>query len=381
MTSHPVARLAARFDHVVMDKRTCRSLETSCPIAEELFSLLEFHSEVEDGGRQFLQKRSGCSAAEAAAIHPKFQAFIRQAKTFFVPAETLHHRARPLFYYYAFLNLAKALLCAYRPALFLSSDKFGHGLRESHKGGDFRDEGALVANDGVFCELYHTLKGKRIAAGTELCIGEMLGRIRDVAYDPGAGGSIASLAAGRSRRIFDNDCRTFWLLLAVSDFKRLCNSYGPAFGDLMNYFEEVSLDWRSEERLFNIVATASPDFAYLQSKKVYSNDEKGLDEFATDMEPLCTKYFAATVHLEEYDFVLSPPLGPNHEYPWDEFLAGYVGYFYLGSLVRYHPAYLESLLKTRAAWTLESFTKSSAETLLRHVVSLIMGEIIKLRRR
>jgi hypothetical protein len=129
------------------------------------------------------------------------------------------------------------------------------------------------------------------------------------------------------------------------------------------------------------MANASPYFTYLQGKRVYNNDQEGLAEYRADIAPLCARYFAPTVHPEEIDFILSPPLGPNHEYPWNEFLAGYVVYFYLGSLVRYHPAYLESLLKTRTAWTLESFTKSSAETLLRHIVSLILGEIIILCRR
>ena len=100
-----------------MGKRGGRKLQTSCSFAEELFSLIEFYSEIEDSGRQVFQKCGGCSATDAAIVHPKFQASIRQAKTFFTPAETPHHRARPSFCYYAFLNLAKALLCVHRPSL------------------------------------------------------------------------------------------------------------------------------------------------------------------------------------------------------------------------------------------------------------------------
>lgn len=381
MSQPPAARPLARFSNFVLDRRNRRVLQTSCPISEELFSLLEFQSEIEESGLRFLQNRSGCCASDAAIVYPKFQAFIRQAKTFFIPAETLHHRARPLFYYYAFLNLAKSLLCTQQPALFLSSDRFRHGLSEHHRGGDFQDETVGVNQDGVFCELYNAVVGKRVMPGTEFKIVDMLRFISDIAFDPETGGSSVVFAMGKSRKIYDKDEKTFWPLLAVYGFKKLANNHAPVLTDFMNYFEEVSVDWRSRERIFDIMGSGSPNWAYFQGKRVYSNDSQGLEQFKTDIAPLCTEYFTPTVHSGEMEFHLAPPIGPNYEYPWNEFLAGYVCYFYLGSLVRYHPSYLESLLRTRVAWTLESFTKSSAETLLRHVASLILGEIVVLNRR
>lgn len=138
MTSLPAARVPVRYLTHNFDKRVSRQLSTSAPISEEIFSTLEFHSEIDEIGWKFLQANAGCTESEAKTIYPKFQAFVRQAKTFYIPAESLTHRARPLFYYYAFLNLAKALLCVKSPNLFLSSDKFTHGISEYTRWDVFR---------------------------------------------------------------------------------------------------------------------------------------------------------------------------------------------------------------------------------------------------
>jgi hypothetical protein len=97
--------------------------------------------------------------------------------------------------------------------------------------------------------------------------------------------------------------------------------------------------------------------------------------FFSDFDVAFKKYFESTVYKEPFDFHLSLPIGKNFEYPWNEFLAGYVVCFYLGSLVRYHPAYLESLLQTKESWKLEVFTKSASQTILRRSLAYILNEI------
>src|SRR3989344_3093763 len=62
--------------------------------------------------------------------YPAVSAFIKQAKTYYDSAKTLHHRAASLNYYYCFLNLAKAAIICNSPRLH--NKGFVHGLSGRH---------------------------------------------------------------------------------------------------------------------------------------------------------------------------------------------------------------------------------------------------------
>jgi hypothetical protein len=65
----------------------------------------------------------------------------------------------------------------------------------------------------------------------------------------------------------------------------------------------------------------------------------------------------------------------------NEVLAIYAVMFYLSSLVRYRPNYLESLLNHKPAWLIENFVNSTPETFLKMMVSKIVGTDFVFRRR
>jgi len=358
-----------------LERRNKRHLSTSAPIAEEIFSALEFYSEVDETGRKFLVANAGCSEAESKIIHPKFQAFVRQAKTFFMPAESLHHRARPLFYYYAFLNLAKAFLCVRAPKLFLGPEKFGHGILERHAGGKFIDECVEIKNEGVFVEMYKALTGQKLPAGTKFIVEDMLGYSTDIGFDFETKLGVPHIAQGKSRMCFDTDTKNKWPLIAIFGLTDLEKRATGAFNQFHHFFEEVAVDKQIGNEMFDIKPYSLKEWRFFQSKKIFLNNETGNREFVLEFDPISKKYFKSTVYNEQIDFHLSLPIGAAFEFPWNEFLAGYVIYFYLGSLVRYHPAYLESLLRTKEAWKLESFTKSASQTLLRQILGNILNEI------
>src|SRR5689334_3658644 len=95
--------------------RTCTEAWTTCALDDETFAHLEFYSEVEAQGLAFIQGL-GHSAADAPAIFKSFQAFLRQARSFYDSGKDLHHRASPLLLYYSFLNLAKAIIVLRDPS-------------------------------------------------------------------------------------------------------------------------------------------------------------------------------------------------------------------------------------------------------------------------
>lgn len=376
MQSTTAFRVPSGFINFSLDSRKRRYLATSAPIVDEIFSTLEFHSEIDEIGLKFFQAKAGCSEDESKIIYPKFQAFVRQAKTFFVPAETLHHRARPLFYYYAFLNLGKALLCVKNPQLFLSSDKFSHGIFESHIGNEFTKEGVIISHQGIFVEIYKALTGLKFPNNSSLNIVEMLRYSTDISYDyESQTASDLNIARGKCRLCLDAESKNKWLVMGMLGFSELEAKNAAALNLFHSLFEEVKIGPEISERLFGLMNTELPSWRFFQTRKSFPNSEDGHKLFSSELKPAFSRYFEASIYEEPIEFHLSLPLGNGFEFPWSEFLAGYTVYFYLGSLVRYHPAYLEKLLRTKHSWRLEAFTKSASNTLLRQALSLILGEL------
>src|SRR5262245_17493634 len=81
---------------------------TTCDFDDETFASVEFYSEIEEQGLG-LVRSFGHAAPQDQAVFQQFRAFVRQPRSFFDAARALHHRASPLLYYYALLNLAKAI--------------------------------------------------------------------------------------------------------------------------------------------------------------------------------------------------------------------------------------------------------------------------------
>ena len=82
----------------------------------------------------------------------------------------------------------------------------------------------------------------------------------------------------------------------------------------------------------------------------------------------------------EYDFDICLSYGPGG-IPMAEHLAIYAVMFYLSSLVRYRPDYLELMLATRPSWLIETFVVSCSVTFLRLIISRIVGQELILSRR
>src|SRR5260370_35978123 len=106
-TAMPVARPFDGWIRLpVSEKR--QLLLTILDIERELWSALEYFSEVEEVGLNLIQSKGLQPQSDHQEIFNYFQAFVRQAKSYFSSAKTLHYRSSSLLYYYSFLNLAKA---------------------------------------------------------------------------------------------------------------------------------------------------------------------------------------------------------------------------------------------------------------------------------
>jgi len=147
------------------------------------------------------------------------------------------------------------------------------------------------------------------------------------------------------------------------------------FGD---EFEEVVVPIPRAREEFQILAESYKQFRFYQSKQVVEWKE-GVSAASLPKNSL---FGAAEGYIEpkyvedSYDFTLFRPFpSSGGSLRMTELPAIYLVMFYLGSLVRYRPDYLEDLLETRSAWMLESFVSAVPLTALRAFVSKITDKV------
>ncbi len=343
-------------------------LKSTRPINDEIFSSLHYLSEIEEVGHDFIRSNGFKTKREIKKTYSLFQAFIRQGKTFFESADSLEYRAQPLFYYYSFLNLTKAYLCIRNPSIF--SNKLYHGLVHKHKNTKFTDQ-TIQTNNGVFPSLYEQLTGKPIRKGTTLNISALFGYIPEIGHEYNlVKYGVRKNTAGISRT-FSNKSDEYWPFLAIIRNEELFKNV-KYFKRMFSFFDQVDMPKGDARNALNLDAANWAHYIYLQGNKTYKPDSNGnisgilpetIETVKNCIIPMTTK--------SELDFHIFMPLKRNMQIDFNDILASYVIMYYLGSLVRYFPDYLESLLNSKHAWIIENFTKSVSSSFLKNISNLI----------
>jgi hypothetical protein len=372
------ARSADGFIPLSLDLVRRMELATSSAVEDEIFASLNFISDIKNVGLEFVTKLTGKTGEEADNAHQLFQAFVRQGQAFFQSAEKLHYRASPLFYYYSFLNFAKAYICLRRPEVFLQ--KVRHGVSHHYEPKkEFREQAVTTAREGVFPLFYELLLGGKIPALFRFNVSELLGYMSDIEFEyDQAGYGESRLLPVKSRGLIINvtdPSSEFWTVLAIGKFERLEKS-GNALQAFHEHFEEVSFDKILCERFFDISAPARGAYRFFQSRNTTLIDDTGkpAGEIFGPARKALELVYMPSVLKSEYDFFLALPIADDLCLKFDELLAGYLLFFYLGDLVRYHPDYLENILFSRESWIIQRFTRSCATTVLRRMALLLLNE-------
>jgi len=326
--------------------------------------------DIAEVGREFLLKR-GLAVEQIDTAFGLFQSFVRQAKTFYQSAAHLHFRASPLNYYYAFLNLAKALISIADPDSV--NQRISHGLHHLHVDGPLRDQ-SIVTRQGVFPRFYHVLTGQVIPDNTRLGVISLLSYSTDIAYEfVSAGFGIQPIlpAIFRIQRGNEGSHAT----LAIRDFGAA--EARPDFTDeFFRHFEEVEFNKDLARAQFELYAEQKRSYRFFETRTQYPDDNNIIPNLriAGDCRAALRRFYQSNPYSEEYcDFLLCLPL-ENTTLPFNEMLATYASMYYLGSLIRYFPRYLEQILASKDAWLIERFVKGSPITFLRHVSNMILGE-------
>lgn len=349
-------------------------LKTTRPQSEEIFSSIQYLSEIEEVGLQFLESFGHVGKRKKSEIFKYFQAFIRQGKSFFEAAETLDYRSNPLFYYYSFLNLAKAYLCLKQPELF--TKKIMHGLSHEHKSTKFEKQ-VVTVKGGLFPVLYKELTGEKITNNFTLNISKLFGYLPDIAHefslvDYGP----RKFAYGYSKLCVNSTKKESWPLITLVKYNEI-ESFKSYFRNFNNYFEEVTINKDVVRKMLDIDASTMKHYSFYQSKTTYKDNSdqtipSGL--IAKDCFNVVGNYSMELSVKDVHNIVFFMPLQKNNQIPFNDTLASYVIMFYLGSLVRYFPHYLEGLLNSKHAWIIERFSKSIGVLFLRNINNLILKQ-------
>ena len=378
IASVSTARKASAFLPLKLDRYPRGELRTSCNPDEEIFAALSFYCDVEEAGKRLVSSLTGFEGKQCDDTYDLFQAFIRQGYTFFSSARQLHHRASPLFYYYAFLNLAKAFISLRKPDVFAQPLK--HGLTQKYESGDaFDSQRVAVVEPGVFPELYELLTDQKLPRGCSFRIVDLLSYLTDISFEyQDAGFGTPVILPVRSRLLFSQKSEPssdMWPCLALGNAgKLLKREY--SLSKFLESFDEISLGKNECERIFGIMAHDQPTYRFFQSKKIYrvENERSELPALHEVARAAIKLLFMPNVFSDEEDFHFALPLAEKPSLKMDEFIAGYLIFFYLGSLVRYHPYYLERILRSKEAWIIQRFATSYATTILRHASIYLLGQ-------
>jgi len=347
-----------------------RRLRSNLPdITDELFAVLRFVSEVPEAGKLLVKEHcADASETEIDERYTKVRACSRQAENYYRAAQKLHYRSAALLYYYAFLNLAKAVL-EVRGFVY---DQH-HGLRDQRDSVsiDLAMQNVKILKRGVFPSLYEQEFQVSLPTSTSLDVRSLLAYASDIAYQYGQAGfgTCAVETDCRARVLVHQGNGQMWYVLAVPKGYEFADLPEPNKTTFTSSHQEVQFPLIAARETFGLFAEQHAHHRYYESRPS-----------STVTPPIALLYtplrgFIEPKYIDDtYDFTLAKPLGMSG-HPMNECLAIYLVMFFLGSLVRYRPDYLDSLLDTTAAWTLEGLVMSTPLTALRAFISKITGTV------
>lgn len=279
-----------------------------------------------------------------------------------------------LLYYYAFLNLAKATLEAHGRTY-----QGAHGLtaRPNVAVPDLSLQDIEVRTTGIFPGFYEQQFGTPLPANIRLNLRALLAYVTDIGfqYDQCGFGSAAVFGDCFGRLLSYAPSNIGWVTIAVDrnyDFSLLPEPNRSTFDAT---YQEVTMPKDRARDSFGIFAEALRAYRFYEMRTPIDTT----DGVNPGILVRCLCYplhgFIEPPLIENTgDFALSRPLTiPADSFVMNEATAIYLSTFFLGSLVRYHPYYLEDLLGSNASWLLESFTESAPLTLLRWFLGSITG--------
>src|SRR5260370_2986630 len=164
------------------------------------------------------------------------------------------------------------------------------------------------------------------------------------------------------------------------------NAFLSAQRNFLSTYQEVSVDKDQLFFSFRMSAVELNAFRFFQDITPVSMITDGIAPLThfNKLRNALTPYFSVHYFDDNRDFDLALPYQDSNmtiPIPMTEAVSIYAIMFYLSSLVRYRPDYLESLLNYKPAWLIESFVNCTPETFLRIMVCKIIKKDYLFRQR
>jgi hypothetical protein len=333
-------------------------------IQGELLASFDFYAEINEIGKRLLKSNHHPNPNNSFG---RFQAYVRQAKTFYETAEILHHRASPLNYYYSFMNLAKALTFLHDHTFVDRNLK--HGIIQRPQNGSLRRQRVVVRKAGVFPAFYETTTRKTLPNNSSLSIVDLLSYVSDVGFE------FVELKYGppssfRTKVVICLDAQKLNVFPLMAINTAQSKRFKTIEKRLTKTFDEVTVPQPTLKIVFDSNAEMSRHFRYFEGKAVPVKDPMDV-VFAS-----ISDYISHNPFNDDIPFLLNSPIRTPKLSTMNEMHSIYIVMYFLGSLVRYRPDLLENMLSTKDAWILERFIKSAPLTFLRYARNLLDGKYI-----
>lgn len=312
-------------------------------------------------------------------LRREFRAYVRQAEGFYRGACVLPWKSSPLNYYYSFMNLAKACAVALGqlpPQAAQTPRILKHGLSarvvpvtpETWKV-------SVQSADGIFALLYQAAVGVPIPVGTELDARHLLGYVSPIGWQFGKSGIAAAPSWWPCHWVFLSRGEEVWDVIGIfkdADLSRLPDTLSNLYQELS---PEAAKPLARETLGLQAIQAHSLRFLQrtvpLQPREPGKYNVSGVEESLRNAIPNCV-----FEHLDSTDFQFClglPYATATGQVPMNELLASYAVMFFLSSVVRYHPDYMDKIGESTEAWLIESFAKSAPLSLLRQLVAVALG--------
>ena len=386
-TALPDARPFDGWVRLPVSKNKILLLSSDINIERELWSALEYYSEVEEVGLNFIQTKVLQPQNSYQEIFKSFQAFVRQAKSYYGSAKTLHYRSNSLLYYYSFMNLVKAYLLLRDPQIVMRRIDHGLSYRSTTTRSEFQLE-VIRVRKGIFPLFYEaeTATDISLASNSTLSIINLLNYPSDISYQYQlAGYGNHKILPSVSAAVTDRTINQSWTIIGIPPLNSL-NGFLSLHSNFLHSFQEVGIDYNRISLMFEMSPLDLSGFRFFQDITTIPMLAGNLtlhvhiEKLINALKP----YISFHYFDDNKDFdLLLPYQDATHPTPMpiNEALSIYAVMFYLSSLVRYRPDYLEALLSLKPAWLIENFVNSTPETFLRMMVCKIIEKDYIFRRR
>lgn len=349
-------------------------LKTNNNPVDEIFASLEYWYEVPNEGMDFIRNFGHKNKSEIKFILKLYRSFITQAKLYYESGKYQSYRISTLNYYYCYLNLVKAYIALQNPKLVYRN--ITHGLKYKFQNDSFNQRTLIIEKKGVFPILYKYMSGEEIAL-KQVNIMRAISYCSDVSYE------YSQLKYGENRLIPSsitatiNNSRLSIVLATQESIERFgCKKF---LGNILDEFSKINLSATQANQLFKIPIESYGNFNYYLTKNAYSN---GKDYFShSEIRNLVDKFFKYKYSVNVFEdsilnFNLVLPYSEKNQKFMNELMSIYIITYYLSSLVRYNPLYLDKILESKEFWLIKRFTDNSHETFIRLMNTYINNKVI-----